>query len=1082
MFVHLQIRSGYSLLNSSIQIEELIKKAKENNFTALALTDENVLYGVFPFYEQCLAAGIKPIIGMITTLENGDQLILLAKNQQGYHHLIKISSIIQLEMQAGISISQLKQYSAGLIAITSGVRTGKSVEKFLLQGQLEEAKKILQMYIEIFGIEDTYLSIQQHGLEEEEQMYELLLELSEELHIPLVLTNDVHYLESNDAIIHDCLTAIKNNTTIKPNLIGQQYYLKTSEQMHSILQDEEPFQNTLRIAGKCQFTMPTQKPELPKFHVPTNETNEQYIERLCLEGLIKKLGTVVDNYKERLQFELSVIRKMDYIDYFLIVADFMEFAHTQGILTGTGRGSAAGSLVSYALSITSVDPIEYDLLFERFLNPDRISMPDIDIDFPDHRRDEVIAYVAKKYGSAHVAQIITFGTLAARAALRDVGRAFGSTLTDSLTKQVPMKVGITLKEALAESKGLQRVIETSEEARKIYETALKIEGLPRHTSTHAAGVVMSKHPLVDIVPLQEGHEQVSLTQYPMDTLESLGLLKMDFLSLKNLTVLETILNSITKVERVKINVDSIRLDDKKTFRLLASGDTFGVFQLESAGVRRVLRNLKPTEFEDIVAVTSLHRPGPMEQIPTYIARKHGKERIVYTHPDLKPILEKTYGVIIYQEQIIKIASKLAGFSIGEADLLRRAVSKKKREDLLHERNHFVSGCKQNGYEETVADEIYDLIVQFANYGFNRSHAVAYAMIAYYLAYLKANYPLHFYKAVLTNSMGNELKIAQYIQEAKEKGITILPPSINKSFGAFHLEGENIRFGLLSIKHIGIASIKEIVHDRKQKPFKDFFDFCVRMAGKSVNRKVIESFIVAGCFDEFGVERSILFASIDIALNHGDLLGGFFEPKYSEATSWSTDELLQKEKEALGIYISSHPVQAYKMHGTTAISELHEGTKTFLLGVYIRKEKKIRTKKGEQMVFLNVSDKSGEIDAVLFPNVYRISKINVGEVVLLEGKVENRDNRLQLIVSKVIPVTLGGVESVYVKVNREQEQDGTLRQVQKILQSFRGAVPVFLYYEQSGKVVELAAHYFTSASEDCVTELKKLLGSGNVVLK
>ncbi|MFL6555157.1 MAG: DNA polymerase III subunit alpha, partial [Bacillus sp. (in: firmicutes)] len=582
--------------------------------------------------------------------------------------------------------------------------------------------------------------------------------------------------------------------------------------------------------------------------------------------LSERFSAPSQEYFDRLSYELSVIKRMEFSNYFLIVWDFMRYARAQGILTGPGRGSAAGSLVAYVLYITDVDPLQHNLLFERFLNPERISMPDIDIDFPDHRRDEVINYVANKYGELHVAQIVTFGTLAAKAALRDVGKVFGlnSKELEHLSRMIPPRLGISLQGAYKESEALRRFINETPMNLRLFETALKLEGLPRHTSTHAAGVVISEKQLIDLIPIQRGSTNVYLTQFSMEYLEEIGLLKMDFLGLRNLTLIDSILSSIYRKTGKKINISSIPLEDSLTFDLLAKGETTGIFQLESEGMRKVLIRLKPSRFEDIVAVNALYRPGPMENIPLFIDRKHGVEAVVYPHPDLQPILENTYGVIVYQEQIMQIASKMAGFSLGEADLLRRAVGKKKKDILDKERNHFVQGALKKGYNQSLANEIYDLIVRFANYGFNRSHAVAYSMITYQLAFLKANYPVYFMAGLLTSAIGNDTKIAQYIMETKQKGINVLPPSINHSSYSFQVEQDGIRYSLAAIRSVGAAALKEIFQARKRKKFADLFDLCIRVSTKAINRKTLEFLVHSGCFDEFGEDRAVLLASLDVA--------------------------------------------------------------------------------------------------------------------------------------------------------------------------------------------------------------------------
>lgn len=1124
-FVHLQVRSAYSLLNSPSKIEDLVSRAKALGYKALALTDENVMYGTVPFFKECKKQNIKPIIGLTVTII-GDQsdseenqpafpLVLLAINNEGYQNLLKISSIVQSKSKAGMPKKWLPYYSKGLLAISPGILG--EIEQSILNENDDEAKKVINTYKNIFGFENFYLSIQDHGLKEQEMLNKRLIELSKELMIKLVATNDVYYLNREDSFAHECLLAIKGGNKLSDDdrnkLPSDQYYMKPISTMVELFRNiPEILEETLNISTRCNVEIELGKTALPKYPTPTKESSNDYLEKICIEGLKVRLGDIDrSDYLERLTYELDVIKSMKFSDYFLIVWDFMKFAHSNGILTGPGRGSAAGSLVAYVLNITDVDPIRYQLFFERFLNPERISMPDIDIDFPDNRRDEVIAYVAKKYGQLHVAQIITFGTLAARAVLRDVGRVMGISPkeADFISKQIPSSLGITLKQAIKESSSLREYISSSDLGKRLYETAIKLEGLPRHTSTHAAGVVISEEPLTNLVPVQEGHNETYLTQYSMDILEELGLLKMDFLGLRNLTILDNILSYIRKETGKKIQLNNIPFNDAKTYELLSNGDTTGIFQLESGGMRKVLESLEPTNIEDIVAVNALYRPGPMENIPTYIERKHEREQIVYPHDDLKEILKPTFGVIVYQEQIMQIAATMAGFSLGEADLLRRAVSKKKKEVLDEEREHFVKGCLNKGYTLETSHSIYDLIVRFANYGFNRSHAVAYSIISYQLAYLKANYPLYFNAALLTSVIGNEDKIFQYSREAKQKGIRLLPPSINSSSFPFTVEKGNIRFSLAAIKGVGAAALREILQVRKQKKFTDLFDFCMRTSIKNVNRKTLEMLISSGAFDEFGEDRANLLASLDLAIEHAELVrpsedGQFdlflndefnLKPKYIKVDPFSPEAKLKFEKEALGFYLSSHPATPYqplfkKMFAKPIVelapSKFNVSAK---VGVYITNERTIRTKKGEVMAFLTLSDESGEIEAVTFPTIYRkfSTSLQKGTVLLVEGKVELRDQRLQLIVKNVLSIDeLKSMKedssSLYLKIEPIHKEGTTIQKVNAILKKYHGSTPVIIYYVDEKKTYKLQQDSWINSNEECLSRLKELLGEKNVVLK
>ncbi|MCC3356445.1 DNA polymerase III subunit alpha [Bacillus sp. REN16] len=1118
-FVHLQVQSAYSLLSSAAKVETLVEKASNIGHKALALTDENVMYGAIAFYKECRKRGIKPIIGMTASVLSEEEdtaypVVLLAKNNKGYQNLLKISSAIQTKSKDGIPRRWLSQYCEGLIGISPGLKG--DIEQNLKNGNYEEALKKANSYKQIFEQESFYLSVQNHGLQENTIINNMLFKMGDELKVPLVATNHVQYIDQTDSFAHECLLAIKNGAKLSDDdrdiLPSKEYYLKSPSQMTELFSESpEVLENTLRIARLCNVDFELGQFALPKYPVPGDESAEDYLSRICLKGLQDRYQNPTDDQYERLQYELQVIKKMNFSDYFLIVWDFMKYAHENGIVTGPGRGSAAGSLVAYVLYITNVDPLEHQLLFERFLNPERISMPDIDIDFPDNRRDEMIEYVSKKYGRLHVAQIITFGTLAARAALRDVGRVMGISPkeADFLAKQVPSKLGITLQQAYEESQGLREYIQNIEIGRKIFDTAKKIEGLPRHTSTHAAGVVISERPLTDLIAIQEGHNNVYLTQFPMDILEEIGLLKMDFLGLRNLTLIDNILSMIKRGTGKTIELSNIPLDDQKTFNLLSKGDTTGVFQLESSGMRSVLIRLQPNTLEDIVAVNALYRPGPMDNIPSYIARKHKKEEIQYPHPDLIPILQMTNGVIVYQEQIMQIASKMAGFSLGEADLLRRAVSKKKKEVLDKERQHFVQGSISKGYTETTANEIYDLIVRFANYGFNRSHAVAYSMIAYQLAYLKANYPLYFMAALLTSVIGNDDKLGQYIRESKQKGIRILSPSINKSHYPFIVENNSIRFSLAGIKGVGVAALKEISETRKSKLFSDLFDFCVRTSMKSINRRTLEALICSGAFDEFGEHRATLLATLDVALEHAELVRPkndenqfemFFEddfglkPKYVEVEPFKEMEKLRFEKEALGFYLSSHPITAYstflKKNGAVAISDaplyLHQNV---VIGGFITKERTIRTKKGEVMAFLTIGDETGELDGVAFPRTYTQSaKLLKNEALLLiKGKIENRNNQIQLIINQAeafpnkedLPED---EKKLFVRMEKRHQTDQVFIDLKELLKEYPGEIPVVLYYQESQKTIQLQQELWVSPNPKFLKEMKNLMGQENVVFQ
>lgn len=1113
MFIHLHVHSAYSLLNSSCKIESLVKKASNLGYKALAITDENVMYGVIPFFKECKKNGIKPIIGLSLSIQSNEKesgeesypLVLLAETNQGYKNLLVLSSLIQTKYKTGVPLEWLKKYKNDLIAISP---YKGEISQLLANDKIEEAKSVAKVFGELFE-GDFFLAFENHLLKGENNVNQLLDRLCKELNIQTVVSNHVHYIEKDDSLAHDCLSAIKHGVQISEShsekLKNNEYYLKSESQMKELFDDskEEAFKNTVWIANRCSVEIELGNQVLPKYPLPKDENSSSaYLRKLCIKGAKSRFTNWTIEIEDRLEYELSIIQKMNFSDYFLIVWDFMKFAHDKGILTGPGRGSAAGSLVAYVLHITDVDPIKHELLFERFLNPERVSMPDIDIDFPDTERDHVISYVAKKYGSSHVAQIITFGTLAARASIRDVGRVMGfeSKEIDHITKQISTRPGIQLLDAIKESDVLKKMIEESEKVKKLIKIALTIEGLPRHASTHAAGVIISDRPLTHSVPIQEGHNGIYLTQYPMETLEEVGLLKMDFLGLRNLTLIQNITRMINKTDP-HFSLDHIPFHDDNTFHLLSLGDTSGVFQLESDGMRQVLQKLKPSEFEDIVAVNALYRPGPMENIPDYINRKHGKEKVEYLHEDLKTILEKTNGVIVYQEQIMLIASKMAGFSLGEADILRRAVSKKKKDILDKERKHFIEGCLSKGYDYKTADKIYDLIVRFANYGFNRSHAVAYSIIAYQLAYLKANYPLYFMTAILTSVIGNDERIGNYIREAKKKNMEILPPSINRSIYSFKIENGSIRFSLACIKNVGMTAIKEIIEHRREQKFTGLFDFCSRVSSKIINRRVMESLVLSGSFDEFGKDRASLLANLDLAIEYSELVGedqdGLFlgddlipKPQYIEVDPLNTPEKLKYEKEVLGFFLSSHPMEEYhhllKQTNLKKVNQLHELSPKATIDVccYILKLKTIQTKKGDQMAFLTGSDETGEIEIVVFPNVYKLYQLLLQkeQFIYIKGVIDERQGNRQLIANDMLPIkiVMKSIQQVlYLKVNSDKE---SLFKVKEVLKKNSGFTAVNIYYPDQKQTIRLSKEWNVNTTEECINRLKRLLGDKNVVLK
>ncbi|WP_216828918.1 DNA polymerase III subunit alpha [Alkalihalobacterium elongatum] len=1110
-FVHLHLHTEYSLLKGTCRISEVVQQAKNTGFEALAITDENVLFGAIPFYKACLEVGIKPIIGLELKVTIGEgskafPFLLYAKNEAGYQQLIQLSTIANQYSAQTIDIEAVLYYTNDLI-IVIGYEGGLLLEA-IHSNTYDQAKKSIIKLQSNMNKDDLFIELQIHRREDLLTMNKIF-QFADSLNIEVVVSNHVHFSRKEQLLAFQIVNSIRDGKWIEEENQHEQYYLKSEEEMRAIFKKYPHFlTNTMKIAEKCNLSLTLGKILLPRFPLSSNLTSDTYLQDICYEQLAVKYPNMTEAVKGRLDYELDVIAKMGFSDYFLIVWDFMRFAKNKGMITGPGRGSAAGSLVAFLLEITKIDPIKYGLLFERFLNPERVTMPDIDIDFPDHRRDEVIEYVRKKYGTEHVAQIITFGTLAARAAIRDVGRVMSidTRVIDKVAKLIPNTPGIKLEQAIKDNKRLQQMVEETPDAKKLFEAALLVEGLPRHTSTHAAGVVMSSTPLTEHVPLLMEDEGTALTQYPMDILEEIGLLKMDFLGLRNLTLLEQIVQIIYKSTGQKVNIDELPLEDEKTFELLSKGETTGIFQLESQGMRRVLQQLQPTIFEDIVAVNALYRPGPMEFIGTYIDGKHNKRKVTYPHQDLEPILRSTYGVIVYQEQIMQIAAKMAGFSLGEADLLRRAVSKKKREVLEEQRLHFVEGATVQGYDAESANDVYNMIVRFANYGFNRSHAVAYSMIAYQLAYLKANYPKQFNAALFSSVIFHQEKLSQYIAEAKSQRIKILPPHINYSFYPFSLEESGIRFGLAPIRHVGEKAAMEIVKQRERKEYQDLFDFCARVDTRIVTKRAVEALIVAGCFDEFGYHRAQLLATLDDALEYGEEVrksetteGQLFsmqldQPNYYSVPPFSEEELLRFEKEMTGMYLSGHPIENFSKvlntyHRVTSrqLDIALKGSKQNIAG-FLQSIRVVKTKKGEEMSFIRLQDEEGEVEVVIFPKVWLNYKqiLKENELVLVEVLVEERQERRSFIAQQLFLVSnlkeKQKTTRVFLRIQETFEKKDILEKVKNILLSNAGEAQVILFYEKSKKKVVLANQYSISSTGEEIRQLQEILGTKNVVIK
>ena len=1053
-FIHLHVHSHYSLLDGLAKIDELVEKAKEFGMDSLALTDHGAMYGAIEFYRKCLAAEIKPIIGVETYVVSGSRfdkgagkmdiryhIVLLAKNNVGYRNLIKLVTKSYLEgfyYKPRVDKEILKEHSEGLIAL-SGCLQGE-VPSAVLADDWAHAKKSALEYNEIFGQGNFYLEIQDHPNElDQVRTNEGMIKLAKELNLPLVATNDVHYLNKEDADVHDILLCIQTTHTVdekeRMTMKGEDYSLKSPDQIIRAFKDiPEAIENTQKIAEQCNLKIELDKIELPHFPLPEKETADSYLEKLCEIGFAKRFPLTLfdkkdgqkelEKIKERLNYELKTIKKTGFASYFLIVQDVVNWAKNQGIVVGPGRGSAAGSLVSYLLNITNIDPLEYRLLFERFLNPERISMPDIDLDFADVRRNEVIAYVSKKFGENHVAQIITFGTMAARAAIRDAGRALGYTysLCDQIAKMIPF--GFSLKESLEKIPEFSSAYDTDDQVKILIDIAIKLEGVARHASTHAAGIVITREPIDNLVPLQHPtqDDQSIVTQYEMHSIEALGLLKIDFLGLKNLTTIESTINIIEKLRGIKLNIDTIPLDDEKAFDVFRKADTVGVFQLESSGMRKYLQKLKPNILEDIIAMVALYRPGPMGLIPEYIARKHGEKEIKYIHPKLKPILENTYGIAVYQEQLMQICKDLAGFSSSEADVLRKAVGKKIRKLLEQQANKMIEGMISNGIAKEVAQKIWDFVEPFAQYGFNRSHATCYALIAYQTAYLKANFTEEFITALMQADEKDLDRINILVEDAKKHNIRVLPPDINESLDNFTLvPPSSIRFGLAAIKNVGHNVVREIVEERKKNgPYKTMADFLSRLAPTKertavINKKSLESLIRAGAFDKLA-PRTDLLEQLESLLEfsrQAQKTRNFGQTSlFGEETTICNNHLLfsnnhngrklhsdeiQWEKELLGMYISDHPLAQHqdflkgKIVKIKDLSKQSRIAKVKIAGV-ITKITKFITKSGKPMLFVTLEDLTGRIETLVFAGLLERNPIiwQEGKIILLTGKLTDRD--------------------------------------------------------------------------------------------
>lgn len=1046
-FVHLHNHTGYSLLDGSARIPDLVARARDCGMSALAITDHGVMHGVIDFYKECRKQDIKPIIGCELYMarasrfekkpgadEKRSHLILLCKNRQGYQNLVRIVSSACTEgfyYKPRADRELLAEYREGLIA-TSACIAGE-IPQLLLEGRPEEARAVARAYREIFG-DDFYIEMQDHGLREEKEVNPGLIQLARELEIPLVCANDIHYVQRTDAASHDALLCVQTGTTVsaeeRMRFSGEEYYLKTEEEMGELFSFvPEALENTRRIADSCDLTLEFGNLYLPSYDVPTGRTRNEYLRELCLRGLEERCGEITPERARRLDYELGVIEKMDYPGYFLIVWDMVNFARTNGIYVGPGRGSAAGSLVAYALYITDIDPLPYGLLFERFLNPERVTMPDIDTDFCYERRGEVIRYLTEKYGADRVAQIVTFGTLSARLAIRDVGRVLDVPLplVDRVAKMVPEEASITIRRALEMNPELRTIYEEQAEIRRLLDTAQALEGLPRHTSTHAAGLVIAPGRIDDYLPILNGPEEtIHATQYTMRAVEEMGLLKMDLLGLRTLTVIGKTIDNVQKTRGQRLDLERTDLFDERTRELLASGDTMSIFQLESAGMQTILRNLRPESFEDVVALVALYRPGPLGSgmVDEFIESKHGRMEARYLHPALEPILRETYGVILYQEQVMRIASDLAGFSMGEADLLRRAMGKKEKEIIEQQKARFLRGARDNGIDEFTARRVYERMAHFAGYGFNKSHSAAYALISLRTAYLKAHYPREYMAAMLSTVMQFSDKVTLYIGECRRMGIDILPPDLNESLGEFTPVENGIRFGLAAVRNVGRGAIEAIVEGRRDGPYKDLDDFCSRVDWEHLNRRMLESLILCGALDSFGLHRSQLVNMADQAVERAhrrqeeravgqvSLFDGGLEESFPSRVppipEYPKSELLEMEKNTLGFYVSGHPLERYQalldsppLVPLSSVGRDLDGTVIWVGGIVAQLKRSV-TRKSENMAYLTLEDLTGQLELLVFPRAYQEYGPRLAEdaVLLIRGRVNANEEETKLFVEEI----------------------------------------------------------------------------------
>ncbi len=1144
-FTHLHVHTEYSLLDGSNKITEYVARVKELGMDSAAITDHGVMYGVIDFYKAARAAGINPILGCEVyvapnsrfdreTTHGEDRyyhLVLLAENNTGYSNLIKIVSkgfVDGYYYKPRVDMEVLETYHEGIIALSACL--AGEVQRYLVRGLYEEAKQTAYKYQNCFGKGNFFLELQDHGIDKQQIVNQQLLRMSKETGIELVATNDVHYTYEEDAEPHDILLCLQTGKKLsdenRMRYEGGQYYVKSEEEMKQLFPyAPEALENTQKIADRCHVEIEFGKTKLPDFPVPEGYTTYGYLEKLCYDGLNERYGDKADSLRERLEYELKVIKDMGYVEYFLIVWDYIHFAREQGIMVGPGRGSAAGSLVSYTTGITNIDPIRYHLIFERFLNPERVSMPDIDVDFCFERRQEVIDYVIQKYGKDCVTQIVTFGTLAAKGVIRDVGRVMDLpySFVDMIAKNIPNELGITIEKALKMNPELRKLYETDESVKRLIDMSKRLEGLPRHTSMHAAGVVISQKPMDEYVPLSRGSDGMITTQFTMTTIEELGLLKMDFLGLRTLTVIQNAVKMAERNHGVTIDIDQIDFDDKAVLDSLGTGKTEGVFQLESAGMKNFMKELKPQNLEDVIAGISLYRPGPMDFIPAYIRGKNSTGQIVYDCPQLEPILAPTYGCIVYQEQVMQIVRDLAGYTWGRSDLVRRAMSKKKQAVMEQERKNFVygneaegvPGCVANGIDEAVANKIYDEMIDFAKYAFNKSHAAAYAVVSYQTAYLKYYYPVEYMAALMTSVQDNTTKVSEYILTCRRMGITILPPDINEGEGGFLATDKQIRYGLSAIKSVGKPVIDAILEERKQRGvFTSIKDFLTRMSGGEVNKRTVENFIKAGALDGLDGSRRqkmMVYASILDSIHQekkNSMAGQMtlfdiaaeedkkeFEITMPNIEEYDKETLLGYEKEVLGIYVSGHPLEKYEekwrknITATTADFLLDEETKaakikdgsTVMIGGMITEKTIKYTKTNQAMAFITVEDLLGTVEVIIFPRDFEKNQALLQEdaKVFIRGRANVEEEKNGKLICERVYAFDAAKRELWIQFSDKQAFEEKEDELYHLIADSDGGDRVVIYLSAEKAMKRLPPSKTVCIEEGLLNTLTKNFGEKNV---